>query len=175
MESSTDLICLSYCSTATFASAPRGYGVHPEVNRILVYSRRYNKERQVGGVLHFGEGYFFQYLEGPADTVDGLYARICRDQRHHDVQRLTRRPIRSRRFEGWSMKFVAIERVVGEVLARHQLDVFDPYQFTPALVDDLVMSCIQIEDDAPEAEPESLLNPRHANRPGFLRRLFGRR
>ena len=49
MDSSTDLICLSYCSTASFASAPRGFGVDPEVTRILVHSRRNNKRRNVGG------------------------------------------------------------------------------------------------------------------------------
>ncbi|MEX0915280.1 MAG: BLUF domain-containing protein [Wenzhouxiangellaceae bacterium] len=172
MDTSTDLICLSYCSTASFDNAPRGFGVDPEVNRILVHSRRNNKARGIGGVLHFGDGYFFQYLEGPADGVDCLYARICRDPRHHDVQRLTRRPIRSRRFENWSMKFVAIERIVGDVLGRHGMKRFDPYQFTPALIDDLVVSCIQGEDDAPEAQPD----PRSApDDRGFWKRLFGRR
>ena len=172
MDSPTDLICLSYCSTASFEHAPRGYGVDPQVNRILVHSRRNNKRRRVGGVLHFGDGYFFQYLEGPADTIDGLYARICRDQRHHDVQRLTRRPIRSRRFEHWSMKFVAIEYIVGEVLTRHGMQTFDPYQFTPALIDDLVMSCIQAEEYAPGAQPDV---PEQPERARFWGRLFGRR
>lgn len=170
MDSSTDLICLSYCSTATFASAPRGYGVDPEVTRILVHSRRNNARLDVGGVLHFGGGYFFQYLEGPADAIDGLYARICRDRRHRDVQRLTRRPIRSRRFEQWSMKFVAIERIVGEVLRRHGMEEFDPYRFTPALIDDLVVSCIHGDDEGPDAQPRPL-----ARGAGFWRRLFGRR
>ena len=69
------------------------------------------------------------------------------------------------------MKFVAIERIVGDVLQRHGMSRFDPYQFTPALIDDLVMSCIHGDDDAPEAQPR----PAAASRPGFLRRLFGRR
>jgi len=170
MDSSTDLICLSYCSTASFASAPRGYGVDPEVMRILVHSRRNNKRRNVGGVLHFGEGCFFQYLEGPADVVDGLYAKICRDPRHFDVRRLTRRPIRTRRFDQWSMKFVAIERVVDEVLQRHGMEKFEPYRFTPALIDDLVVSCIHGDDDAPGARPRS-----GAGGSGFWRKLLGRR
>lgn len=172
MDSSTDLICLSYCSTASFPGAPRGYGVDPEVTRILVHSRRNNKRRNVGGVLHFGEGYFFQYLEGPADEVDGLYAKICRDPRHHDVRRLTRRPIRSRRFENWSMKFVAIERVVDEVLKRHGMQGFDPYRFTAALIDDLVVSCIHGDDDAPDAQSRPL---RRGGGSGFWSKLLGRR
>lgn len=169
MDSSNDLICLSYCSTASFSTTTRGLGIDPEVNRILLHSRRNNKQRDVGGVLHFGNGYFFQYLEGPADTVDGLYARICRDDRHHDVRRLTRRTIRTRRFENWSMKFVAIERIVGKVLERHDMKKFDPYCFTPALIDDLVVSCIHGDDDAPDVQPSE--RPKAS---GFWKKLIRR-
>ena len=171
MDMSGDLICLTYCSTASFPAQAGSFGVHPEVNRILVHSRRNNREREIGGVLHYGDGKFFQYLEGPADDVDRLYAVICRDARHHKVQRLTRRPIRSRRFEDWSMKFVAIERVVNQVLARHDMKAFDPYEFTPAIVDDLVVSCVQVPEGAPEADVPSEAAPQR--RRGFISRLFG--
>lgn len=171
MQKGTDLISLSYCSRASFAVAPRSYGVHPEVNRILVHSRRHNRRKGIGGVLHFGDGCFFQYLEGSADEVDALFARICRDSRHHDVERLTRRPIGSRRFEAWSMKFVAIERVIEELLRRHHLDRFDPYQFTPAIIDDVVMTCIQSAEVAPGALPDELAGgPR---RKSLWQRLIG--
>ena len=172
MDSPEDLICLTYCSTASFPSAPQGYGVDPEVSRILVHSRRNNRRKRIGGVLHFGNGFFFQYLEGPADVVDNLYARICRDRRHHDVQRITRRPIRRRRFENWSMKFVAIERVVIDALRRHGLEEFDPYRFTPAIVDDLVFSCLHSPEAAPDAQPDA--PPRRAGRKTLWQRLTGR-
>lgn len=170
MHSPDELICLSYCSTASFEAAPRSFGVDPQVIRILIESRRYNRHHRIGGVLQFGNGCFFQYLEGPTDVVDQLYARICRDTRHFDVRRLTRRPIVSRRFEYWSMKFVAIDRVVAEVLRRHDLHCFDPYQFTPAIIDDMVVSCIHPPDEAPEADPEP-----HAPRArkSLWRRLVG--
>ena len=73
------------------------------------------------------------------------------------------------------MKFVAIEQVVGEVLARHGMKTFDPYQFTPAIVDDLVVSCIQADDDAPGARPNASEVPARAGRTGFWARIFGRR
>lgn len=73
------------------------------------------------------------------------------------------------------MKFVAIEHVVGEVLARHDMAEFDPYQFTPALIDDLVVSCIQADDDAPGAQSDAFENGIRADRTSFLGRLFGRR
>lgn len=155
MDSASELIGLSYGSRATFETGRGRVGVDPEVARILIRSRRNNRAMEIGGVLHFGNGCFFQYIEGPADDVDALYARICRDPRHSDVRRLTRRPIPRRRFSDWSMKFVAIERVVEVVMQRHGLDGFDPYSFTPAIVDDLVMSCIALPEDAPNAVPDA--------------------
>lgn len=171
MQTAEDLISLSDRSRASFSSTMRGYGVHPEVNRILVHSRRNNRAATIGGVLHFGDGCFFQYLEGPADRVDCLFAKICRDQRHHDVQRLTRRPIGSRRFENWSMKFVAIEHAVEALMRRHRIEQFDPYQFTPAIIDDLVMTCVQTPEAAPDAGDVSFSQP--PRRKSFWRRLVG--
>ncbi|MCA1779937.1 MAG: BLUF domain-containing protein [Xanthomonadaceae bacterium] len=95
---------------------------------------------------------------------------VRRDPRHHDVQRLTRRTIRNRRFTDWSMKFVAIERLVSQVLRRHDLEAFDPYRFTPALIDDLVISCIAGPDSVPDAE-QQIAEP--ARRPPLWRRLLG--
>lgn len=171
MDSANELISLSYCSTATFRAGRGDFGVDPEVSRILVHSRRNNRRRRLGGVLHFGNGCFFQYLEGPADEVDRLYATICRDERHRDVRRLTRRPIRARRFEDWTMKFVAIERVVQQVLERHGMRQFDPYRFTPAIIDDLVVSFTQAPDqELPSSAEAAGARPRR----GLLARLFGR-
>jgi hypothetical protein len=51
---------------------------------------------------------------------------------------------------------------------------FDPYRFTPALIDDLVVSCIHGDDDAPAARPEPQPRQRSGG-PGLWNRLFGRR
>ena len=155
MQTGSDLIGLSYCSTAAFKCAGRSLGVHAEVQRILVDSRRNNIRHGISGVLHFADGRFFQYLEGPADRVDALYARICRDDRHTEVRRLTRRPLPRRRFDGLAMKYVSLERPIERVLERHGLQHFDPDRFTPALIEDLVMSSIPEREGAPEADPEA--------------------
>lgn len=171
MQTGTDLIGLSYCSVAAFACADQTLGVHPELNRILTDSRRNNRENAISGLLHFSDGHFFQYLEGPADRVDALYARICRDARHSDVRRLTRRPLPRRRFPEMAMKFVAFERPIERVLQRHGLEHFDPDRFTPALIEDLVMSSIREREGAPEADPDG---PASRANPSFWQRLFGR-
>lgn len=171
MQTGTDLIGLSYCSVAAFPCASRTLGIHPELNRILTASRRANRTHGISGVLHFADGRFFQYLEGPADRVDSLYARICRDTRHKDVRRLTRRVLPRRRFAGLAMKFVALERPIERVLERHGLQRFDPDAFTPALIEDLVMSSIAERDGAPEADPDG---PASRSGASFWQRLLGR-
>ncbi|GAB4186718.1 MAG: hypothetical protein Tsb002_11430 [Wenzhouxiangellaceae bacterium] len=140
------LIGLAYCSTASFASGKDRQGVDPELSRILILSRRNNRQREIGGVLHFGNGYFFQYLEGNMDQVDALYGRICRDNRHTEVVQLVRRPLSSRLFADWSMKFVAIEEVIERVLRKHGKHDFNPYHFTPEVIDDLLTACVHGDD-----------------------------
>ena len=61
---------LVYCSRAT-------EGVDATaVDQIIATSRRYNPERSITGLLVFGSGIFFQWLEGPRDSVLALLALI---------------------------------------------------------------------------------------------------
>lgn len=171
MDAASELIALSYCSTVNFEYRKGDSGVDLEVARILMISRRNNHRQQIGGVLHFGNGFFFQYLEGPAAAIDRSYAKICQDSRHVNVQMLAREALQARRFDGWAMKFVAIERVVQQVLSRHGMTSFDPYRFTPAIIDDLVVSFTQAQDQ--QLPAESTTQPEGPKR-GLLARLFSR-
>jgi hypothetical protein len=47
--------------------------------------------------------YFAQVLEGPAEEVDRVLARIERDPRHHDVRLLRTSTIVTRDFPRWVM------------------------------------------------------------------------
>ncbi|WMS87871.1 BLUF domain-containing protein [Pleionea litopenaei] len=98
------LIRLTYASTATFKTDIKG-GIESEVARILLQSRRNNSRIAVGGVLHYGDGYFFQCLEGDESAVKSTLQRISQDQRHRDVQILLNVQIQRRLFEDWSMKY----------------------------------------------------------------------
>ena len=58
----SSLIRLIYVSRANFEPAKESGGIEPTVARILMQSRRNNPKEQIGGVLYFGDGYFFQCL-----------------------------------------------------------------------------------------------------------------
>jgi hypothetical protein len=146
----SQLVRLTYASTATFQSNKSG-GIEVEVARILSASRRNNQAQHVGGVLHYGEGYFFQALEGERETVDKLYNHIASDPRHRDVQMLSSAAINERMFQDWSMKYVPLEDDIQRLLDRHGID-FNPYRFDERIVEEFLKLCVHGEDPTEELE-----------------------
>ena len=78
-----------------------------EVARIIATSRRWNPERGITGLLVFGSGIFFQWLEGPRDNVIELMAMLRADTRHNTVVQLSVvEEVRERLFPTWDMELV---------------------------------------------------------------------
>ena len=90
-----------YCSRASL-------GVDgPAVDRIIASSHRLNPARGITGLLVFGSGIFFQWLEGPRDGVQELMDILRKDPRHQDVVTLAEtEEVRERLFPDWSMELV---------------------------------------------------------------------
>ena len=153
MTVSSNLVRLVYASRATFDLSDPGI-VEPQVGRILMQSRRNNPRQAIGGVLHFGDGRFFQCLEGDRDAVNGLYNRIARDERHTDVQILSANGVEHRYFPNWSMKYVPIEDQIRRVVREHGLNQFDPYRFNEEVIDDLLAVCVVSEDPSGRADQD---------------------
>ena len=90
-----------YCSRASADVDDAG------VDRIVATARRYNPERGITGLLVFGSGVFFQWIEGPRPEIERLLAMIRRDPRHHDLVLLSEtEELRERLFPGWDMERV---------------------------------------------------------------------
>ena len=80
----------------------------PELRAVLDRARIVNSQLDVTGVLLHSEGNFFQVLEGDAEVIESLYAKIGRDKRHKNVVLIIREPIVSRSFADWSMGFASV-------------------------------------------------------------------
>jgi len=83
-----------------------------EVDRIVEWSQRRNVERDITGVLVFGSGVFFQWIEGPPVEVEKLIARLNGDPHHYDIVPLDRSvEKRERVYPDWEMERVAADDI----------------------------------------------------------------
>ena len=114
-----------------------------ELIAILKKSKANNPGIGVTGVLCFSGGIFLQVLEGGRSAVSRLYNRIAADPRHREVVLLSYEEIGERRFAGWSMGQVNLNRLNPGLLMKYsETAVLDPYavsgKVSMALFDELV-------------------------------------
>ena len=101
-DTSSLLYNVVYCSRASAGVDDAA------VARIIDTSRRHNRERSITGLLVFGSGIFFQWLEGPREQVMQLMALLKTDSRHREVVPLSEsEEVRERLFSDWDMERVS--------------------------------------------------------------------
>jgi hypothetical protein len=110
---------------------------------ILKKSKANNPKNGVTGALCFSEGVFLQVLEGGRTAVNKLYNRITSDARHTDVVLLNYEEIEERRFAGWSMGQVNMQRLNPALLLKYsECARLDPFvvsgKVSMALFEELV-------------------------------------
>lgn len=117
------------------------------VASILEDSRKHNLERGITGILctYSPGNVFVQVLEGSRATVNALYTAIVRDPRHRDVTILDYAEIAERRFSGWRMGSVNLNRINQGIILRYsEQATLDPFAMSGgallALLDELVSS-----------------------------------
>lgn len=101
---------LIYCSLAAPNLDP------DEIPKIIATARHYNPRYGITGLLVYGSGIFFQWLEGPRDNVSSLMQLIAQDPRHLNVVVLSEEDeMRDRLFPNWDMELVEAAEI-GDVL-----------------------------------------------------------
>jgi hypothetical protein len=122
------LVRLLYASRASDADRTAA------VESILAQSRQHNPERGITGILCYGGGIFLQVLEGGRNEVNDLYGQIVRDGRHRDVVVLHYEEVTERRFSGWTMGQVNIDKINPSVLLKYSArPTLDPYAVSGAV------------------------------------------
>ena len=97
---------LVYCSHAATGVDDKA------VDTIVATSRRRNPPLGINGLLGFGGGVFFQWIEGPKAHVTRLMELITSDPRHETVVILsTSEEVRERIFPNWDMELVGQEDI----------------------------------------------------------------
>lgn len=88
-----------------YVSAAKSLMSEAQLAEVLIKARRNNERLGVTGLLIHQNGSFLQVLEGPAATVEDLFARISLDVRHRRVTLLARGADAKPLFADWSMGF----------------------------------------------------------------------
>ena len=86
-----------------------------DIEQITEAARRNNQALFVSGLLCYGNGSFLQCLEGSRSSVNRIYHKILRDDRHDSVVLLDYREITARQFPAWTMGYIP-EAELGEAV-----------------------------------------------------------
>jgi hypothetical protein len=100
-----------------------------EIKKTLEFSKNWNSDHDITGILLFSEGNFFQVLEGDKELLQDLFERIKSDSRHKNVIRIFEKEIDSSNFDGYSANFITLnsqyrENDFGRYLA--QIETLNP-------------------------------------------------
>lgn len=99
----------------------------------------FNTEHHIFGVLYYGQGYFFQCLEGEKEQVDHVFqTRIQLDKRHQNIKVLDCVAIADIQFNSWNMKFAPYEKALMQLFEDHGKSTFNPYLLQPNQLQDFL-------------------------------------
>lgn len=95
-----------------------------ELLALLTYSRDWNDDHGITGLLLYRDCVFMQLLEGEEGEIRYLFSHIVTDRRHQDVDLLWTDEADARRFGDWSMAFRELrEHPILEPGYRGEVDV----------------------------------------------------
>jgi hypothetical protein len=118
---------------------------HAATQSILDAAREHNIPNGVTGILCYGSGIYLQALEGGRQCINELYGHIVSDSRHKDVVLLHYEEITERRFGGWTMGQVNLNKLNASIVLKYsEKSELDPYsvsgEVSLALLEELMLT-----------------------------------
>lgn len=80
-----------------------------EIQQVLEFSRNWNNENGITGILLYSEGNFFQVLEGDQGLLETLFLQIKNDDRHYDVMTIFKKEVPQPKFIQYSSNFISLD------------------------------------------------------------------
>lgn len=140
------LIRLTYASISTSDIS----NFRHELIDIVDTSKQHNYMQEIYGVIYYGNGYFFQCLEGQKTKVDNLFNEIKKDKRHSNILKLSYSRIKNPIFKDWNMKFTGLElnfeTRLKSFFEYHGWNSFNPYLLDANLLDDFIKILLKQEE-----------------------------
>ncbi len=108
----------------------------------------------------YDQDHFFQWLEGPPDSVDRIMTSIRNDYRHTDIEIIHTKSATRRAFDGWSMKLAAQVPTTwrGDVIRPPQ-DVVEELRSRPDAAPSLLIRLVAVSVDVAESQSPNPGNP----------------
>jgi len=100
-----------------------------QIQDVLDFSRNWNIEHNITGILLYSEGNFFQVLEGEKDLLQSLFSRINADERHRNLITLFQKEVSETQFDTYKSDFISLDsRFQGENIALYfsQIEKLNP-------------------------------------------------
>ena len=116
----TNLFRIVYCSRNLISGDAQS--IRLQLQSILASCRANNVRMQVTGALLYNFGNFAQILEGPLHSVESVFEKIQRDERHSEVTVIQSGPVDQRQFPEWSMAFASNSSIEGTPVATAAFD-----------------------------------------------------
>jgi hypothetical protein len=102
------LYCLVFTSVATRKLTDE------YLKCLLAKSRQNNSTLNITGMLLYLDPYFMQILEGEELVIEKKFKTISKNEMHHKVSLIYKKPIKERSFSKWTMGFNKIGKAYFE-------------------------------------------------------------
>jgi len=80
-----------------------------QIQEVLNFSRNWNNDHNITGILLYSEGNFFQVLEGEKELLKTLFSRISIDKRHQNVMVIFEKEVSQPKFEDYQSDFISLD------------------------------------------------------------------
>ncbi len=118
---------ISYVSTVNPALSDT------EIQQALDFSKNWNNDNNITGILLYSQGNFFQVLEGDEDLLKDLFSRIKTDERHHNIIPIFQKQVPNTKFDEYQVDFVSLDD-------RYKDEHFDTYLSQISLLNPSIQS-----------------------------------
>ncbi|WP_026837742.1 BLUF domain-containing protein [Gillisia sp. JM1] len=80
-----------------------------DILKVLKYTRNWNNDNGITGILLYSDGNFFQVLEGEKDLLKSLLSRIEKDERHYNVMVIFEKEVSETKFDDYQSDFISLD------------------------------------------------------------------
>ena len=80
-----------------------------DILKVLKYTRNWNNEHGITGILLYSDGNFFQVLEGEKELLKSLLSRIIKDERHTNVMVIFEKEVSETKFDDYQSDFISLD------------------------------------------------------------------